>query len=401
MNAVNPLRTKCDAAGFDFNKLPQGATDIKSNNDGTFTITVDGKPTQYNKDGSVFNNPPASNNTPVNNNNNNNNNGTPQGNSANNNENISVFNGQGNSNADMTITNVNGNYNIDPNLFMGSAMTFDASTQMASNTPFGLGSVFGQGSIAASLQNFLKSVSFNFDFSAIRIQREQQQQAQAAANEGYNQTGITGVYEKDGKYYKYDSEKNEYTQCNADGTELTAEQKEKAVEEEEKKVEETKAQEEAKATKKTKAEEEAAAITEQLFDAMKGAGTKNNQLQTTVNSITKDNVIEIFDAWDTNFADSMDNETLIESIQNEHYTGWFGNSQEKEEMKIVDALYARAMDLGLKNEAAACRAKVKAEHSAWFTSDETVKDAIITLVNQIKCKEAGVEYVKPEEPKTE
>lgn len=386
MNAVNPLRTMCDAARFDFNKLPQGATDIKSNNDGTFTITVNGKPTLYNEDGSVFNNPPANDNAPVDNNNHNNN-GTPQGNSANGNgnENVSVFHGQGNNGADMTLTNVNGNYNIDPNLFMGSAMGFDASTQMASNVPFGLGSTFGQGSIAASLQNFLKSISFNFDFSAIRIQREQQQQAQAAANDGYNQTGVTGVYEKDGKYYKYDSEKNEYTQCNPDGTELTAEQKAKAEEEEQQAIE-----------AQAQAEEQAAAITEEMFVAMKGAGTDNTKLQNAINNITKDNVIEIFDAWDTNYSDSMDNETLIESIQNEHHTGWFGNTQEKQEMQIVEALYARAMELGLNNEAAACRAKVKAEHSAWFTSDSTVRNAIITLVNQIKYKEAGVAYVKPQ-----
>lgn len=409
MNAPNPLKSACDRAGYDFNKLPKGATDVKKNDDGTYTITVDGQPQKYNKDGSVFSQPADS--APT----------TPAAGDGtrpadnrdeNGDHNGSVFGqgSRGNAGGDMTITNVGAGYDIDPNLFMGSAMNFDASTQMASNMPFGLGAVFGQGNIAQSLQSFLNSVSFNFDFSQINIQRQQQQtieEAQRAAaqgtttgsatsgsaevetdngdkttidnlakEKGYEKTNVDGVYKKGDKYYKYDADKKEFVECNSDASTITEAQR----------------KEEAKAAKKAKAEEEAAALSEDLFDAMKGAGTKNKKLAESVGKITKDNVIEVFDAWETNFSDSMDGESLIESIQNEHFTGWFGNQQEKEESMIVDALYNRAMDLGLKNEAAACRAKVNAEHNSWSSSDDTVKTAILTLVNQIKAKEAGVSY---------
>lgn len=415
MNASSPLKKACDSAGYDYNKLPKGATDVKKNDDGTYTITVDGKPTKYNKDGSVFA-PPADNTKPADNGN-----GNGNQKADNNNNGGSIFpqnGGQGNGNGGdgLTINKVNAGYDIDPNMFMGSAMQFDASTQMASNMPFGLGAVFGQGNIAQSLQNFLKSVSFNFDFSYFKTQSQQNQgttETEAggtaepstvdtpapsgntevkttngsttkvddlAKKDGYTKTNVDGVYKKGNKYYKYNESGKKFVECNADGTNIT----------------ETQKKAKAQAAKKAKVEEQAASISEELFDAMKGAGTKNKKLANAVGKINKDNVIEVFDAWETNFADSMDNESLIESIQNEHYTGWFGNQQEKEESAIVNALYDRAMALGLKNEAASCRAKVNAEHSSWFSSDSTVKTAILTLVNQIKAKEAGVAYTKPQ-----
>lgn len=414
MNAPSPLKKACDTAGYDYNKLPKGATDVKKNDDGTFTITVNGQPTKYNKDGSVFAQPTTGNTpnpAPADN-------GNAGGNKPADNSGSVFVQGQGGGNGggEITLTNVNGGYNIDPNLFMGAAAQFDASTQLSSNMPFGLGAVFGQGNIGQSLQNFLKSVTFNFDFSYFKAQREQQGTTETEAGgttetgtgtsttpttgstevstengnktkvddlakkDGYEKTNVDGVYKKGNKYYKYDTDKKNFVECNSDGSNITQAQR----------------QQQAQSAKKAKIEEEAAKISEDLFDAMKGAGTKNEKLATTVNKITKDNVIEVFDAWETNFADSMDNESLIESIQNEHYTGWFGNQQEKEESAIVNALYERAMALGLKNEAAACRAKVNSEHSSWFSSDDTVKTAILTLVDQIKAKEAGVAYTKPQ-----
>lgn len=416
MNAPSPLKKACDTAGYDYNKLPKGATDVKKNDDGTFTITVNGQPTKYNKDGSVFAQPAGNqpSTTPATGNGNGN---KPADDSA------SIFpqsggQGSGNGGGEITITNVNAGYNIDPDKFMGAAAQFDASTQLSSNMPFGLGAVFGQGNIAQSLQNFMKSVSFNFDFSYMKTKAEQEAEAaqsaegstagqetpatpatppagdsevdagtgekanvdELAKKGGYEKTTVDGVYKKDDKYYKYDENSKKFVECNVDGSNLTEAQK----------------QQRAKAEAKAKAEEEAAKLSEDLFDAMKGAGTKNDKLASAVGKITKDNVIEVFDAWETNFADSMDNESLIESIQNEHYTGWFGNQQEKEESAIVNALYERAMELGLKNEAAACRAKVNAEHNSWFSSDDKVKTAILTLVSQIKAKESGTTYTKPQ-----
>ena len=416
MNAPSPLKKACDSAGYDYNKLPKGATDVKKNDDGTFTITVNGQPTKYNKDGSVFAQPAGNQPTTPATDNRTGNQPADKDNSD-----ASIFpqnRGQGSGNGDLTITNINAGYDINPEIFMGAATQFDASTQLTSNLPFGLGAVFGQGNIAQSLQNFMKSVSFNFDFSYLKTKAEQEAEAaqgtegstsgqgttetqttppagdpevtagnnekakieELAKKGGYAKTTVDGVYKKGDKYYKYDADSKKSVECNADGSNITEAQK----------------QQRAKAAKKAKAESEAAKISEDLFDAMKGAGTKNTKLADTIGKITKDNVIEVFDAWKTNFADSMDNEDLIESIQNEHYTGWFGNQQEKEESAIVDALYERAMSLGLKNEAAACRAKVNSEHNSWFSSDSKVKTAIMTLVDQIKAKEAGVAYTKPQ-----
>lgn len=416
MNAPSPLKKACDSAGYDYNKLPKGATDVKKNDDGTFTITVNGQPTKYNKDGSVFAQPAGNQPTTPATDNRTGNQPADKDNSD-----ASIFpqnRGQGSGNGDLTITNINAGYDINPEIFMGAATQFDASTQLTSNLPFGLGAVFGQGNIAQSLQNFMKSVSFNFDFSYLKTKAEQEAEAaqgtegstsgqgttetqttppagdpevtagnnekakieELAKKGGYAKTTVDGVYKKGDKYYKYDADSKKFVECNADGSNITEAQK----------------QQRAKAAKKAKAESEAAKISEDLFDAMKGAGTKNTKLADTIGKITKDNVIEVFDAWKTNFADSMDNEDLIESIQNEHYTGWFGNQQEKEESAIVDALYERAMSLGLKNEAAACRAKVNSEHNSWFSSDSKVKTAIMTLVDQIKAKEAGVAYTKPQ-----
>ena len=158
-----------------------------------------------------------------------------------------------------------------------------------------------------------------------------------------------------------------------------------------------KALEKAKAGE-TKVKKEAAKIAESLYDAMKGAGTKETKLATAIAAINKDNVVEVMEAWDSNFADAMGGETLLEAIQGEYHTGWFGNTQEKHESAILKALTDRAEDekrgLGLSTEAAAARAKVNSEHSAMFTSDDTVKVSIENLAKQIKDKEFSMKAEK-------
>ena len=146
--------------------------------------------------------------------------------------------------------------------------------------------------------------------------------------------------------------------------------------------------------KQDKIETDAANIAEELYDAMKGAGTKNDKLKSAVAKINKDNILYVLEAWNTNFADSMDGESLIESIQNEHYTGWFGHQQEDLENHIADALFKKAQELDLKNEGHAFRAKVNAEHSAWFTSDETVRNAFDNIIAQVSAKDAQVRTEK-------
>ena len=196
--------------------------------------------------------------------------------------------------------------------------------------------------------------------------------SELAASRGYKETTVDGVYTKNGSYYKYDVNKKSFVHCT------------KAEIDAAKKSDDAKA----KTDKKEKAKAESAGIAADLYDAMKGAGTKNQKLQQAVEAINKDNIIEIFEQWDELYADSMDGESLIESIQREHYTGWFGNSQEKQEEAIVQALFERAESIGLKAEAAAARAKVKSEHGSWFSSDGNVRAVILDLVEKIKAAEA-------------
>lgn len=146
--------------------------------------------------------------------------------------------------------------------------------------------------------------------------------------------------------------------------------------------------------KQNKIETEAASIAEECYVAMKGAGTDNSKLKSAVARINKDNILYVLEAWNTNFADSMDGESLLESIQNEHYTGWFGHQQEDLENHIADALFKKGQELGLKNESHAFRAKVNAEHSAWFTSDSTVRAAFDNIIQVVATKDAQVRMEK-------
>ena len=130
---------------------------------------------------------------------------------------------------------------------------------------------------------------------------------------------------------------------------------------------------------------------------MKGAGTKNDKLKSAVSKINKDNVLYVLEAWNTNFSDAMDGETLIESIQAEHYTGWFGHQQEDLENHIKDVLYAKGQELGLKNESHAFRAKINSEHSAWFTSDSVVNECFNNFIAKVAQKDVEVRTQKAQQ----
>ena len=303
----------------------------------------------------------------------------------------SVFNGS-----------FSGGFTIDPAAMGNAAMNTDAILQFGSEIPFGLGGQFSQAALAQNIMDYVGAASFNFDFSNYMAASSPQSDqsvsqnpsvaggdtqvtdsdgntktvAQLAEDGGYKKTATDGVYQKNGKYYKYNVDKKEFEKV------AEAEAK-KAKEADDKKAADT-----AKEASDKKIDAEAASIAEDLYDAMKGAGTKNDKLQQTIERINKDNVMAVMKAWDENFADGMDGETLLESIQGEHHTGWFGNAQEKQEKLILDALVGRAEELGLINEAHAARAKVNSEHSAWFTSDDTVRAAIENLYAKIKAKEA-------------
>ena len=412
---TNPLQQKCQAAGFDYNKLPVGASDIKSNNDGTFTITVNGQQTKYSANGSVFS-----------------------------------------GNASYTV--VNGSHSLDPLQMMMSSAGFDASTQIAGNMPYGMGSVWGQGGVASSLQSYGDSMGFNFDFSQVgasvagpgQAVEEIMQNApkgdteieDSAGNKttvkkmakelGYGTTSRDGVFVKkdaDGKmvYYKWDKETEDFVECNANGTTITDEQR---MIQEEQEAKEKEAAEKAKKQKEARAA--ASGLAGNMYSSMKGAGTDDSKLHSTVNQMNKDNVLEVLEVYQDNYSANMGGETLIQSIQDD----MSGRDEAKVINKIADALIERARELGLDEEASALRATLDAEFkpkASWtavgrsilntlnpfklfgivdnvkdgyhaikgtadaaYANDDVVNSAIMKLANQIKAKEAGEEYVEPQ-----
>ncbi len=406
-------------------KLPKGATDITKNPDGSYKITVNGQDKNYNADGSVFSAPAKDNASAAENNNRSqstpaaDNNSKPQNtpvadnsNSGNGNGNADNNGNSGKADNNSSIfgnrTSVTGSFNIDPAKLAATSMNLNGIVNIGAEVPFGLGGMMSQGAMQQNMQDFMNSVNFNFDFKNLDLSSPQfaipgfypsgttqtpsggtsvtvdgatKTVAELAKDGGYEETATDGVYKKGDKYYKYDVNKKEFV-------EVTAAEAKKA-----KEADEAKANEEKDLKEKEKVKKEAAKIAEDLYDAMKGAGTKNDKLQAAIDKINKDNVIEVMDAWDSNFADAMDGESLLEAIQGEHHTGWFGNTQEKQENAILKALTDRAEDekrgLGLDTEAAAARAKVNSEHSAMFTSDDTVRTSIENLAKKIREKEGG------------
>lgn len=123
--------------------------------------------------------------------------------------------------------------------------------------------------------------------------------------------------------------------------------------------------------KADKAQKEANEICEQLFVAMKGIGTDNEAVDKALVRITKDNVLEVMETYINQYSESMDGETLIESLQNEEWVGWSGRLT-KITNGLKDKLAARASEMGLDAEAKSFKAKVTAENNSWFNIDDEV-----------------------------
>ncbi len=142
---------------------------------------------------------------------------------------------------DLTANFVNGSYSIDPNKFMGAAMGFNAMSTLSQMMPFGLGAVFANNSLGATLNGFMKSISFNFDFSRFSTSASAGDDtvsggsddggtpptdgggksiADIAKERGYAPTDTNGVYSNNGKFFKYDDKAKEFVECKADGTAL-------------------------------------------------------------------------------------------------------------------------------------------------------------------------------------
>ena len=143
--------------------------------------------------------------------------------------------------------------------------------------------------------------------------------------------------------------------------------------------------------KEAKTKEQAAAIAEKLYDAMKGAGTKNDQLKKALGQLNNDNILYVLEEWNTNYSENMDGESLIQSIQDEYHSGFFTNEQKNVEKILCDALFNKAKSLGMSGEAHAFRAKINAEHgNSWWlggSSDSSVQNSVDTIISQISQKD--------------
>src|SRR5574344_325882 len=122
-------------------------------------------------------------------------------------------------------------------------------------------------------------------------------------------------------------------------------------------------------------------MTQNLYNAMKGPGTKNELLDKTLKGINKDNVLEIMDCWNKNYKSDMDNENLLQSINNDTYIGETGRVNH-----IINALVARGKEEGLTVEANAFKAKVTVEQNNKITSDDKIEAYYAEFGKKLRAK---------------
>ena len=188
----------------------------------------------------------------------------------------------------------------------------------------------------------------------------------------FNFTGFPGL----------DNKSSETKTTLLDKTKTTTEKTETA-----KKEEKAKVQKEAKVKK---AKTEANAICEDFYVAMKGAGTDNKKLRSALERVNKDNVLEVMETYIKNYSEDMNGETLIESIQDEQYWGWFSNDLKNSTNKLKQAMAERAKEMGLEDEASSFSAKVTSENNRWWnTRDEVVAKHFNTMLAAMITKRDG------------
>ena len=364
-------------------QIPKGATGVHKGNNGELIFDFgNGKPSEArNADGSIFTKPadtaPADNaaktvddgagNKSVDNS------GSGSGNASG-----SVFANSGQTTSDgfgVSGYNINGSFNIDPNAFMGASSNLWSTLNWTSNIPLGLGSILGQGAIGNAISNFANAIGFNFDYSKYFAQYDAQHS---------NQNGTT-VTAGDGQPDTSVSTQAGETPSSSGASGTTESSNVNST------IEAQEVKQNDQETNGTKYKEDAAKIAENLYDAMKGAGTKNKQLKENLANLNNDNVMLVLDEWEKNYSSDMDNETLIQSIQDEYHSGFFTNEQKNVEKLLCDALYNKAMSLGMSSEAHAFRAKINAEHgNSWWlggSSDSSVQNSVDTIIAQIRAKE--------------
>ena len=128
---------------------------------------------------------------------------------------------------------------------------------------------------------------------------------------------------------------------------------------------------------------EGAEIAREIYESIKGFGTNVDKLNSSVNKITKDNVVYVISAWDLNFKNAYGDGSIIDAIQNDTSFG----TQKRIEKVFTKALTSRAAELGLTNEANSAKGVVNAEHNSMFyfaSGGTTVSDALENLSRSIE-----------------
>ena len=219
-----------------------------------------------------------------------------------------------------------------PSAMMGSIMDFSGA--MAPQFDFS-GIDWGGGSSGAS-----GGVSGGSSSSSIFTDEngEKMTMLEYAKSQGYEETMTDGVYKNGGKYYKFNSELNRFVELSkAEAAQVGNSEKIANQTEEDKFKAELKA-------KKRDSEAEARDIAAQIFEGMDGGGTEEDDVYTATKSVTKYNVIEVFEMWEQNHEDDFGNEGgLMQSIDDD----FSGSELRKAVRPIKEALIQRAQSLGV------------------------------------------------------
>lgn len=188
-----------------------------------------------------------------------------------------------------------------------------------------------------------------------------------AKKHGYEETMTDGVYKRNGKYYRYNASLKKFTEI----TKAEKAQVEKS-EREAKNAEKANTYKDQLKSTKSEREKEAKNIAADVYDSIKGWGTKDKKLAQTVSKINKDNVIEVWEMWENNHEVDFGSEGgLMKSIADDTS----GKDLKKYTKQIKNALIARAEALGMTDEVEQART----------TSDEDFD--FDSIVKAIKNKE--------------
>ena len=127
-----------------------------------------------------------------------------------------------------------------------------------------------------------------------------------------------------------------------------------------------------------------AMIAQDVFAAVNGPGTDDEKLETSMEAITKDNVMEVLDFWNTKYAKEFKGESLLESIYDDVF---WGNDREKYTRKLMDTLAEKAKDAGV--DISADYNQLNEELQAFWRDDKKIYE----LINKIHKNLGGKEYI--------